>query len=200
MPLLGGLTVLYYGMGWFFPWELFQIRSTISVSYLWDLVFAVICGALYGLNYKSFNSKGAVARFLAISALACLSIFILQYSEVQVPFRFLERPFLQLLILAPLVEELVFRFAFLGAYLQVLKSKNKALLISSGLFSISHLPGMWHLPEEFTFFVVIQLVYTFFMGWVIGKARIRTGGVLEPIALHFLFNLFFYIAVIQGLI
>ena len=198
MPLLGGLTVLYYGVGWFFPWELFQVRSTISVSYLWDLVFAIICGLLYGLNFRAFNSKGVFVRFLAISGLASISILALQLSAVKVPFKFLELPFLQLLILAPLVEEIVFRYAFLGAYLQVLQSKNKALLISSLLFSLSHLPGMWHLPEEFGLFVLIQLVYTFFMGWIIGKARIRTGGVLEPIGLHFIFNLFFYIAVVNA--
>tara|TARA_B100000212_G_scaffold339039_1_gene316683 strand:- start:276 stop:893 length:618 start_codon:yes stop_codon:yes gene_type:complete len=195
-----GTTLIYFGVAWFFPWKLFQIDSTISISYLWDILFCVVVGGTFSVPLKGSNLNGMVVRILAITALGCLSLFVLNYSGVEVPFKFLEHPIIQLLILAPIVEEFVFRYALLGLYLQRIKSKNVGLLASSVLFSISHLPGMWHLPQEFAAFVYIQLGYTFCMGWIIGKARIRTGGVLEPIILHFIFNLLFYVAVIKGII
>ncbi|MEX0797974.1 MAG: CPBP family intramembrane glutamic endopeptidase [Bacteriovoracaceae bacterium] len=193
---------LYFGVAWFFPWELAQLDSTVSIAYLWDVLFAVLIGIAYQLPLKKptwpKHFKGALARCLVILLLALTSIMFLKMASIATPFRYLERPILQLLILAPLLEELVFRHAFLGALLRALNSETKALLISSFLFSVSHLPGIWHLPEEFRPFIVIQLVYAFAMGWVIGKARTRTGAVWEPIFLHFLFNLCFYFAVLRG--
>ncbi|MBC76448.1 MAG: hypothetical protein CME64_10580 [Halobacteriovoraceae bacterium] len=195
-----GTTVLYFAVAWFFPWKLFQVDSTISVSYVWDFVFCLGVGSAFSLPLRPASISGLFVRVLAIAALGCLSLFILNYSGVEVPFKFLEHPIIQLLILAPIVEELVFRYALLGLYLQRIKSRNIGLLASSVLFSLSHAPGMLHLPEEYTTFVYIQIGYTFCMGWIIGKARIRTGGVIEPIGLHFIFNLLFYVAVIKGII
>ena len=195
---LVSLIFVYFGVAWFFPWETIQIDSTVSVSYLWDVCFSLLIGFLFHLSPRGAKAKGLWTRSLAIFLLAVLSIGFLRMVAYPVPFRYLELPILQLLVLAPLFEELVFRYAILGGLLKELNSKNKALLASSFLFSLSHLPGAWHLPPEFTPFIMIQLVYTFAMGWVIGKARVRTGGILEPVALHFLFNLCFYASVLQG--
>lgn len=199
---LGGAISVYFLVAWFFPWELFQNDSTISISYLWDGLFALVLGLIYRLPLKPqerrINLAGSVSRIIATVALAALSLLFIQMSATAAPFRFLERPILQLLILAPFLEEFVFRYAALGAALSVLRSKNKAMLLGAFLFSLSHLPGIWHLPEEFRAFILIQLAYTFALGWIISKSRVRTGGVLEPIILHFLFNLCFYIGVMKG--
>lgn len=195
--MLGAFIAAYFAVSWLFPWELFQVDSTISVSYGWDILFALVLGLLYRLPIAKGNYAGVVPRAIAITALSCLSLLFLQMSAFPAPFRFLEKPALQLLVLAPLLEEFVFRYAILGAALKSLKSKNLAMLLVAFLFSLSHLPGLWHLPEEFRPFILIQLGYTFAMGWVIGKSRVRTGSVLEPILLHFLFNLCFYFAVVK---
>lgn len=195
---LAALVALYFGVAWFFPWERFQVDSTISVSYVWDALFALVIGLLYKLPLSSGTFSGVFPRIVAIIALAGASLFFLQLAAYPAPFRYLERPILQLLVLAPLLEEFVFRYAFLGASLNSLGSKNKALLLGAVLFSLSHVPAIWHLPNEFRPFVAVQLIYTFAMGWVIGKSRVRTGGVLEPVLLHLVFNLCFYLAMVKG--
>ncbi len=199
---LAAICAAYFILSWFFPWERFQVDSTISISYLWDLLFCVLLGVGYRLPLKGpqikKQLKGLLPRGIGTLFLAIGSILFVQMSNTLSPFKYLERPVLQLLVLAPLVEEFVFRYAIMGASLVALDSRKKAVLLSAVLFSISHLPGLWHLPEPFKPFIYIQLVYTFFLGWIIAKARVRTGGVWEPVALHFLFNLCFYIAVTKG--
>lgn len=195
--LFGALVVCYFAVTWFFPWDIFQIDSTVSVSYAWDLLFAAIVAILYGLPLRIGSFSGALPRTIAMLSLAGLSLLFLQMTAYPAPFRYLERPILQLLVLAPILEELVFRYGILGASLKVTPSKNKAMLLGAFLFALSHLPGIWHLPPEFSPFIVIQVAYTFAMGWVLGKSRVRTGGVVEPILLHFLFNLCFYFAILK---
>lgn len=196
---LAAICAAYFILSWLFPWDRFQIDSTISISYLWDLLFCLLVGLAYKLPLKGPRlKKGLLPRSVGALALAVLSILFIQMSATASPFKYLERPVLQLLILAPLVEELVFRYAILGASLAAIESKRKVVLISAILFSISHLPGLWHLPEPFRPFIYIQLAYTFILGWIIAKARVRSGSVWEPIALHFIFNLCFYAAVTKG--
>ena len=60
---------------------------------------------------------------------------------------------------------------------------------------MSHLPALWFLPEEFHGFIGFQLFYTLLLGWICAKSRVKTNGMLEPVVLHFAFNLIFYIAV-----
>ena len=108
--------------------------------------------------------------------------------------------FLQMLILAPIVEELVFR----GAIYEVFKLAEVKIwvnnLINSLIFATSHAAGFFVLPEEFHSFVHFQIQYTFVLGHLCAKSRERTHGVLEPILLHFAFNLIFYVCVKMQLI
>lgn len=199
--ILAAFCAAYFILSWFFPWEKFQIDSTISVSYFWDLLFCALVGITYRLPLSAPRRvalKGLAPRLIGVVALAIVSILFIQMSATASPFKYLERPVLQLLILAPLVEEFVFRYAIVGASLAAMESKRKVVLLSAILFSISHVPGIWHLPEPFWPFIYVQLGYTFLLGWIIAKARVRSGSVWEPVALHFCFNLCFYVAVIKG--
>lgn len=195
---LASVIAIYFSVAWLFPWENFQFNSTISVSYFWDILFATTIGLLYKLPITKITFTKAIPRSIAILFLAVVSIIFIRTVGAPAPFKYLERPILQLLILAPILEEFVFRYALMGASLESINNENKAMLLGAFLFSLSHLPGVWHLPGEFHPFIYVQLTYTFFMGWVICKARVRTGGVVEPIFLHFLFNLCFYISTSKG--
>ncbi|MBT4792381.1 MAG: CPBP family intramembrane metalloprotease, partial [Halobacteriovoraceae bacterium] len=101
---------------------------------------------------------------------------------------------LQLLLLAPLIEELVFREGFVALFEKFKLNKILILSLNSILFSLSHLPALWHLPVEFHSFIAFQVFYTLILGWICTKVRIETKGLALPIIHHFLFNLIFYVA------
>src|SRR5690554_6901622 len=108
---LTALVALYFGVAWFFPWDLFQGNSTISVAYAWDALFDLSLGLLYRLPPRIGSLRGMLPRAVVIVILAAASVYFLQTLERPTPFRYLEKPFLQLLALAPILEEIVFRYA-----------------------------------------------------------------------------------------
>lgn len=193
---------IYFGIAWFFPWERFQWDSSISVSYVFDIIFVLIMTISFRLfNFKLFvHIKGFISRAIAVIGAGIFSLFIVNLFGFKAPFKYIDHLFVQILILAPIVEELVFRHAFFGAFDRVFHNKNYNILLNSILFSLSHLPGVWFLPVEFRSFIYIQLVYTFLIGWICAKSRMKSRAVYEPIILHFIFNFIFYMAVMKGVI
>lgn len=194
--------IIYFSIAWLYPWDKIQWDSTISISYLFDILFCVISLFVFKLRLKvkGQDLKGATSRIIAIVGIASFSLFLVNISKFPAPFKYIEQLFLQILILAPIVEEFIFRFAIFGATEKYFKNKNHLLLSNSLLFSISHAPGIFMLPSQFHGFIYIQLGYTFLLGWICSKARLKTGSIIEPIIIHFVFNLLFYIAVIQEVI
>lgn len=89
-------------------------------------------------------------------------------------------------ILAPIVEELLFRGYILGflVYPDPKNSTRKiaALIISSALFALMHFQG---LASTFDFFV---LFWTFTLGLVFGITYLKTGKITTAIAAHIAYN------------
>lgn len=196
------LPVIYFSIAWVFPWSYFQWDSSISVSYIFDIVFvAIVTFSLRLFNFRFyFQPRGLFARSVAVLGAASFSLFIINLFGLKAPFKYVDHLFLQILILAPIIEELVFRQAFFGAFQKYFHKENHNLILNSFLFSVSHLPAIWFLPPEFKSFIFVQLIYTFLLGWMCAKSRLKSKAVYEPILLHFLFNLVFYLAVTKGII
>ena len=194
------LPVFYFCIHWNVNWEDFAPAGwSISVSYIFDIFFAISILAIS--EKKNFIGqiipRNLVIRLVLTLGVALLAITILYLSETLVaPFKHVDYLFLQILILAPIIEEIVFR----GALYELLKNAGVKIwvnnLINSILFSLSHFAALYILPEEFHAFIYFQLKYTFVLGHLCAKSRERTHGVVEPIILHFVFNLVFYIAVV----
>jgi len=172
---------------------------SISVSYVFDVMFALTVLSLSGKkNYIGKTiPKNLIIRLVLVFGVALLAVTILHLSEPLVaPFKHVNYLFIQILILAPIIEELVFR----GAIYELFKNAGIPIwvnnLVNSILFSLSHIAALYALPEEFHAFIYFQLKYTFVLGHLCAKSRERTHGVLEPIILHFAFNLVFYLAVV----
>lgn len=193
------LPVFYFCISWFVDWaSLAPAHWTISVSYVFDVFFAL---TILNLTSKSnflgkIIPKNFIIRIVLVLGVALLCITILHLSEMlKSPFKFLENQFIQMLILAPIIEELVFR----GAIYELFKVAKVKIwvnnLINSILFALSHAYALTVLPDEFHPFIFFQLKYTFVLGHLCAKSRERTYGILEPILLHFIFNLVFYVAV-----
>lgn len=191
---------IYFGVAWFFPWKDFQIDSTISISYAWDILFFIGISLLLKTPFKIALNKGFIIRtpLIALMGLAC--VYMAKFLKLDAPFRYIENLALQIIILAPIIEELVFRHAL---YEVIKRSELKSIFqyfLGSLLFSISHAPALYYLPADFHSFIYFQLIYTFVLGWVIIKARERSESLLEPIILHFIFNFIFYLSVNYALI
>ena len=84
-----------------------------------------------------------------------------------------------------IIEELLFRSQMLQ---ELLNNKNKliSLLYSSLIFGSVHLLNISSLSSIPT--VLIQVVYTFFLGLLLGIIYIHTNNIILPIIFHVLFN------------
>ena len=189
----------YFFISWFTPWHELAPGSTISASYLFDLIFIL---SVFAWNRKlilfgDMRIQSFLARFLMTIALGGTSLYFLMSSKIQTPFKYVDHLVLQMLILAPFIEEFVYRESFFVILRRLNNNTNCTLVLNSLLFGISHISGIFLLPAEFHTFIYAQVVYTIPLGWICAKARERTGGIGEPIVLHLLFNLLFYIAVTE---
>ena len=76
-------------------------------------------------------------------------------------------------ILAPIVEEFVFRYAIIEIYSN--KKRETAILISALMFGIAH-------------FNLIQSTYAFVLGLVLGYLYYQEKNLLKPIIVHLIIN------------
>ena len=83
-------------------------------------------------------------------------------------------------LLAPVVEEVVFRGAILRALLSSMKSKWGAICISAALFALVHANPA-------------QMPHAFLMGWLMGWLYMKTGSILPAIVFHWANNTVAYL-------
>ena len=193
------VAAVYFLISWLTPWHQLAPKSSISASYVFDLVFILMVFIFnQEINIKGFIKPKTLflkAIVTTICAVICLSF--IHYNQLQTPFKFVDNLFLQMIILAPFIEEFVFREAFYTLQKRFSGDGKSLLFLNSLLFSFSHYSGALLLPEEFHSFIYLQLAYTFPLGWLCAKSRKVSGGVIEPIILHLTFNTVFYIGVIK---
>lgn len=116
------------------------------------------------------------------------------YSHLVIPFDLQDKEtVLLLLLVAPLLEEMIFRMAIMDALGNFIKKEAFVLIISSMLFALGHLQAMWVVPHEFRIFVLYQTLYTTLLGLGAGWARMETKSLFAPVIVHFGFNLGFYL-------
>lgn len=160
--------------------------------------FIFICGLTFFYPLKKFLHfpKGQTLSFHLFAAL--ISGFLtykgIVFIKVPIPFPFnsIEIIF-WLLIVAPVLEELIFRWGLWEPLTQLLpKNKLIPVLVSGLLFSAAHFMVYPHLPEQIKTFVLIQAFYTLILGIAIGLQRLRYQSLSLPILTHFAFNLGFY--------
>lgn len=188
------LVILYFAFSWGLPWQ--ALPSTISFSYVFDLLFALGVSFFFRLPWKfkwnvnrqTFKAAGEVI-LLATGVIAAI-----WYMDIETPFRLVNHLEWHLLLFAPILEELVFRQTFQRMLVSTVGGKKVTSMLVASIFAFSHLIGLTVLPAEYVPFIGFQVFYTFILGLICGQALLRFGSVLAPITLHFLFNLMFYIA------
>lgn len=188
------LVFIYFGFSWGLPWH--KLPSTISFSYIFDLLFALGVSFIFRLPWKFrwIFTKQTFIAFLEVIALAVGAVCAIWYMDIETPFRLVNGLEWHLLLFAPLLEELVFRQTFQRLLIKQVGGKRVTSMLVASIFAFSHLVGLTVLPVEYIPFIGFQVFYTFVLGLLCGQALLRFHSVFAPITLHFLFNLTFYIA------
>jgi membrane protease YdiL (CAAX protease family) len=188
------LVITYFAFSWGVPWQM--IPSTLSFSYVFDLIFALIVSFFFRLPWKFRWRVGrqTLKAFAEVFLLAAGTIACLWYLQIEVPFRLVHNLEIHLLFLAPVLEELVFRQTFQRVLVASMGGKYVTSMLVAAIFAFSHLIGLSVLPVEYVPFVGFQIFYTFVLGVLCGQALLRFHSVFAPITLHFIFNLTFYLA------
>ena len=189
----------YFLAIWFIPWENYFSLGSFSSSLTFDIVFILSFYTYFGTHniLGKFQLKKIGIYSALVLILATLCIGTSNAVGLNSPFRYLDYVFIKLLIVAPILEEFVFRGVFIELGERVKLNRQVSSIINAFLFSLSHLPALWFLEDEFHGFIAFQLVYTVALGYICAAARFKTKGVAVPVLLHFLFNLVFYIAILK---
>jgi membrane protease YdiL (CAAX protease family) len=188
------IVAIYFAFSWGLPWH--KLPSTISFSYIFDLLFALGVSFIFRLPWKfRWNiTKQTLIAVVEVLALASASVFAIWYMDIESPFRLVNGLEWHLLLFAPVLEELVFRQTFQRLLIKQVGGKRVTSMLVASVFAFSHLVGLTVLPVEYVPFIGFQVFYTFVLGLICGQALLRFHSVLAPIVLHFVFNLTFYIA------
>jgi membrane protease YdiL (CAAX protease family) len=117
------------------------------------------------------------------------------FSGISIPFDFksLELVFM-LLVIAPVLEELIFRFALWELVDDLIQNKEIQIWISAILFSVGHLVTIFMISPDFRPFVLYQAIYVIILSIGASKMRQESKGIIGSILVHFLFNFGFYLA------
>lgn len=168
-------------------------------SYLFELSFVVSTYLVYTKRKKItlFAFEMNKSNLLRLVPWPFVGYFVYRLafkSTMLIPFEFNSILILfLLLVVAPILEEFIFRFALWEAVGDLIKNEELQVWISSLLFSLGHLVAMYMLSPDFRPFVLYQSMYVIILGFGVSQMRIKTGGVLGSILIHFLFNLGFYL-------
>jgi membrane protease YdiL (CAAX protease family) len=165
----------------------------VYASYAFEIVLVIIAGVLYGREFFSLLRPNRSHFF----ALVFLPLGFLVYKaasplKIFIPFDFgSHETLLFLLLVAPILEELLFRF-FLWVPLAKIHEKV-AFFGTSLLFSYSHFQAYWFMPAEFRPFIYFQTIYTLVLGLACAHVLYRHRSLLGAILVHLCFNLGFYL-------
>lgn len=165
-------------------------------AYVFELAFVGTVGFIYRqqIKWKVEITDNLIP--VALSFAGGFAIYKLApFSGIAIPFDLTvtETIFL-LLILAPILEELIFRMALWEPMKTIFKKPSTIVIGTSILFSVGHLMSLWAVPEQFRVFVLYQTLYVILLGLGAGWRRLVTGSVTAAILVHFGFNFGFFIA------
>jgi len=130
---------------------------------------------------------GSMGLFGVISAL------VLGFFQIPFPYTPISLPVvLSLVVLAPIIEELLFRQALFQWILANTQSPLKTNLITSILFAGSHLVSLL-LGSTFLLFHILQTAASFLIGLTLGSIMLSTRSLSTVMWVHCLFNFSFVV-------
>ncbi len=166
-------------------------------SYLFEILF-VIAGCL-AFRFRTQlwrrpSGRDAIAVVLSFVG-GGLALCGASWVSVPVPFDFSSTETRVLLLLvAPILEEAVFRLVLWEAFATVFRKPLWVLLATTALFSLGHAAAYNFVPEIYRGFVLYQVLYVTLLGLAAGFRRRDEGCWNSAVFVHFGFNLGFFFA------
>ncbi len=171
--------------------------SSYAAEVLFILMSMVLFGSRPRLDFKPIQNRLLTTLLLLSFVVAGTLIYGATFPlSVRVPFDLTATSTRVLLLLvAPLLEESIFRMALWDASRQIKPAQAfTPWIITSALFGAAHGVAYFYVPHEIQSFVIYQFIYTLALGFILGWLRLRTNSLTAPVLAHFLFNLGFLIA------
>ncbi len=167
--------------------EVLLVASSILLS--WN----TFC-ELFKFHRSAFlGSIGSLIFGFAIFKLAAFSNILIPFDLHGV------QTIVFLLLISPILEELIFRFFLWKPFDSLTQRPFLTWVLTSIVFSYSHLHALWFSPKEIHPFVIYQTMYTLILGFCCGYFVYKQKFVLGGILVHFFFNLGFYLAFLMPL-
>ena len=173
-------------------------------SYIFEIAF--LAAVIFYYRHRFYISilvpKDLVKGPLPGLALGFFSFMLTKPLGLIVPFELdkMETIFL-LLVLGPIIEELIFRFALWEPIAVLFNSqpvgKNSELAPFIGttvIFSFAHFFAFWFTPESVHSFIIYQTLYVLPLALLCGYRRIKTQAMTQPVLTHICFNFGFLVA------
>lgn len=190
-----GFLAAYFGIRWGMDQSFWQTLSPYY-AYGFEILFVAVALLVYRGRCGFRLNPGQLWLpfiFLFVGGWAIYELAI--YANLTIPFDLQggETIFL-LLILAPVLEELLFRFALWEPAKDLWKKDSTVLIATTAFFSFGHLTALWTVPVEYRSFVLYQTLYVVVLGLACGWVRLAANSLAAPMLLHFAFNLGFFLA------
>ena len=188
------LAVTYLTIRFFFTERLDALGP--YASYFFELALVGISIFLAGRSFLSFFQVQRRTLFAALGSFAfgfCI-YRAAGVAHIQIPFDLqgVETLFF-LLLVAPILEELLFRFFLWHPAETLVKKPALTWILTSMVFSYSHFHALFFVPQEIHPFIIYQTAYTLLLGLWCGYSVLKSKSLAESMLIHFAFNLGFYL-------
>lgn len=190
-----GLAVLYLLIRFILPQTLDALGG--YASYYFEIALVGIATLFTGKSFlrlfqtREWNFLRTLGAGLAGFAVYRLAV----YSDIAIPFDLrAKETIVLLLVVAPLLEELIFRFFLWQPIAWLTNQPILAWFFTSLLFSYAHFHAYWFAPPELYKFVLYQTLYTLPLGFACGYCLFQYRSLRGAMLVHLGFNLGFFVA------
>lgn len=174
-------------------WE----QYSVYYSYSYEALFIVVTFWLLrkkNINFKFKFTTSLLIKSVLMFLLGVATLKLATHSGFTIPFDLSNKEVIfLLLIIGPILEELIFRFALWEWFDNFVKNQEIQIWMSTFLFSISHFMAIFMISPDLRPFVLLQSFYVIVLGTVLSKVRQESNSFLPSILVHFAFNLGFLI-------
>jgi membrane protease YdiL (CAAX protease family) len=179
-------------MIWKVSWPNLFGSDFFSSSYLFEIIIGLVL-IFFHRSVPKLSFKASHFQFVVNSILVALFFsWFIERLNIKHPFIYLTSPFIQLVFIAPLLEEWIYRYSWGSLSIKSGISKDKTVYITGIIFALSHLPAIFYLGSDYYLFFALQFVYTFILGIICGRAFVDEDSLLTSVLSHMVFNLTFY--------
>jgi len=167
---------------------LIESLFTLLVIYLFNPIKNIHFSPLKKNEIKSISLNFILFLFFgAFVALVGKSQGLFFPSDLQDSFLVL-----QLLVIAPFLEEAIYRIMFWNSLEKSYHKEGVTLILSAVLFSFSHLYAIFVISSYHSF-IIYQSIYTLILGLLLGQIRRTKKRYIFLVLLHFSFNLGYWL-------